>query len=80
MAAGKCGVDIQESKLVIRIGSTVVFRKGGPIRTDLRKLVKLMRQKEVTFVFDLNLGKGKCEVLGCDLSRKYITINADYHT
>ncbi len=80
MAAGKCGVAVAESKLKVRIGSEVVYRKGQPVRCDMRKLARQLRLKEVVFGFDLNLGKGAAEVLGCDLSREYITINADYHT
>jgi N-acetylglutamate synthase/N-acetylornithine aminotransferase len=29
---------------------------------------------------NLNLGKGRFTALTCDLSREYVTINADYHT
>ena len=80
MAAGKCGVEVREQKLTVRIGPMVVYRNGQPAKADLHKLGRLMRQKEVALTFDLNLGRGACVVLGCDLSRKYISINADYHT
>ena len=39
-----------------------------------------MRQKHVPISIDLAAGQARDRVLTCDLSREYITINADYHT
>jgi N-acetylglutamate synthase/N-acetylornithine aminotransferase len=40
-----------------------------------------MQQKELTIAVDLGTGgKHTHRVYTCDLSREYITINADYHT
>jgi glutamate N-acetyltransferase/amino-acid N-acetyltransferase len=39
-----------------------------------------MAAKEITFTIDLGMGKATTEWLGCDLSREYIAINADYTT
>jgi glutamate N-acetyltransferase/amino-acid N-acetyltransferase len=39
-----------------------------------------MRRKEITFTLDVGLGTANVEWLGCDLSRDYVTINADYTT
>lgn len=80
MAVGKAGAAVDPAKLTIKIGDATVYRNGQPAKTDTKKLEKLMRAKEVTFTIDLKLGKASTEILGCDLSREYITINADYHT
>ena len=40
-----------------------------------------MKQKDVEITVDLGMGgKAAHRVYTCDLSREYITINADYHT
>ncbi|MHC4995277.1 MAG: bifunctional ornithine acetyltransferase/N-acetylglutamate synthase, partial [Planctomycetota bacterium] len=80
MAVGKSGAAVEAKKLTVKIGDVPVYRKGRPVKADLKQLEKLMRAQEVTFTIDLALGKASTEVLGCDLSREYITINADYHT
>jgi glutamate N-acetyltransferase/amino-acid N-acetyltransferase len=79
-AAGKCGAAVNPKKLSVWVGDVEVYRNGGPLEFDLGALRQLMRQKEVIFTFKLHLGTGACEFLGCDLTREYITINADYHT
>ncbi|QNN24539.1 bifunctional glutamate N-acetyltransferase/amino-acid acetyltransferase ArgJ [Planctomycetales bacterium ZRK34] len=79
-AAGKCGAAVNPGKLCVFVGDIEVYKNGGPVEVDLGPLRQLMRQKEVVFTFKLHLGKGTCEFLGCDLTREYITINADYHT
>ena len=64
-------------------GGVIVFDHGTPCelsRTEQRRLDTAMKQKEVSFTLDL--GRGPCRVtwLGCDLSREYIRINAEYTT
>ncbi|MFW6032609.1 MAG: bifunctional ornithine acetyltransferase/N-acetylglutamate synthase, partial [Phycisphaeraceae bacterium] len=44
------------------------------------RVEKVMQQKELTFRLTLGRGDAEVEWLGCDLSRQYITINADYTT
>jgi len=39
-----------------------------------------MRRKHVPITVDLGAGRAHDRVLTCDLSREYVTINADYHT
>ena len=83
MALGKTGVEYDARNLTISIGDVAVFTNGMPIamtKENEAKLIELMSEKEVTFVFDLANGEHEVEWLGCDLSREYITINADYTT
>jgi len=79
-AVGKAGVAVEAKKLIVLIGETEVYTAGTPTDADPAALRQLMRQKEVVITVRLNQGKGRCEFLGCDLTREYITINADYHT
>ncbi|MEX0885401.1 MAG: bifunctional ornithine acetyltransferase/N-acetylglutamate synthase, partial [Phycisphaeraceae bacterium] len=60
-----------------------VYEAGTPTsltRADLRQLDRVMKKREVTFTLNLNRGQASADWLGCDLSRQYITINADYTT
>jgi glutamate N-acetyltransferase/amino-acid N-acetyltransferase len=64
-------------------GGVCVFDHGVPrllSSAQERRLETAMKQKDVYFT--LNLGRGTAAVnwLGCDLSREYIRINADYTT
>ncbi|MBI1368416.1 MAG: bifunctional glutamate N-acetyltransferase/amino-acid acetyltransferase ArgJ [Planctomycetes bacterium] len=79
-AAGRSGAAVVANKLRVNIGAIEVYRDGQPTSADLHALGRLMRQPEVVITLALGMGKSRCEFLGCDLSREYITINADYHT
>jgi len=79
-AAGRAGAAIVPAKLSVKLGDTTVYRNGRPTDADVAALEAIMAQEEVVITLRVNLGKGACEFLGCDLSREYITINADYHT
>ena len=80
MAVGKSGAKVDAGKLALSIGPIEVYRHGQPTRADLPALENLMRQKEVNIGVKVGLGRASTEFLGCDLSREYVTINADYHT
>lgn len=83
MAAGKADVKLSKDKLSIRIGGMSIYELGQPTKIGLNppaKLEKAMGKKEVLIEVDLGLGQAEAEWLGCDLSRQYITINADYTT
>lgn len=83
MAAGKADVKLSKDKLSIRIGGMSIYELGQPTKLGLNppaKLEKAMGKKEVLIEVDLGLGQAEAEWLGCDLSRQYITINADYTT
>ncbi len=87
-AAGYSGAPISPQKLSLTIGRTrpqsvCVFDKGVPrplTPAQERRLKAAMKQKEVYFNLDLGRGNAAVNWLGCDLSREYIRINADYTT
>lgn len=83
MAAGKSDAKLHKDKLSIRIAGMDIYRQGQPTKLGLNppaKLAKAMAAKEVIIEVDLGLGHAAAEWLGCDLSREYIHINADYTT
>ncbi|MEX0653451.1 MAG: bifunctional glutamate N-acetyltransferase/amino-acid acetyltransferase ArgJ [Phycisphaeraceae bacterium] len=89
-AAGYSGAAIQPAKMSLHVGGDAagddgvcVYRAGSPTDLNgntLRRLGALMRKKEVCFTLDLGRGQAAVEWFGCDLSRQYIAINADYTT
>jgi len=80
MALGKSSAKIVAETLHIRIGPTRVFARGRPTRFDAKAVSAYLGGKEIRIVCDLGLGKAAFTALTCDLSREYITINADYTT
>jgi glutamate N-acetyltransferase/amino-acid N-acetyltransferase len=80
MAVGKSGAQVNPARMSIRIGPTPVYREGRPTAFDEAEAAGHMAEPEVRLTVDLGLGAGRCEFLGCDLSRQYIAINADYTT
>ena len=79
-ALGKSSAKVDPAKLKIRIGGVLIFSGGTGRKFDVPKVEAHLAGKEVQVACDLGLGKGKFTALTCDLSREYITINADYHT
>lgn len=80
-AAGYSGASINPERLSLSIGGVTVFKDGRPVPGAMnRRLAAIMREKEITFTLDAGVGDASVEWLGCDLSRDYITINADYTT
>jgi glutamate N-acetyltransferase/amino-acid N-acetyltransferase len=79
-AAGSCGVEINTKKLSCKIGNVTVFRNGQPVKFNPKTVSKIISRKEHTITVDLGAGKVSDFCYGCDLSREYVKINADYHT
>ena len=79
-AVGSCGVKLNPEKLSCKIGDVVVFKNGQPTKFDAKKASKVIGKKEHTITINLGIGKETDFCYGCDLSKDYVTINADYHT
>lgn len=80
MALGKSPAKVTPGSLTVRIGGVTVFARGTGRKFDLKKVQRHLAGKEIEVACDLGLGRGRFTALTCDLSREYITINADYHT
>lgn len=85
MAIGKCSddTDIDPERVTIVFGDLETY-PAFPGDAELERLTEIMRAEEVTIAVDLGVAggaaDGTCTVYGCDLSREYISINADYTT
>jgi len=79
-ALGRAGIRINEKKIDVNIGGVPVMAAGTPLDYDRKALIKLLKGKEVSITVSLNLGKGSATAWGCDLSKEYVSINAEYTT
>jgi glutamate N-acetyltransferase/amino-acid N-acetyltransferase len=80
MALGKSAAKVVAESLRIRIGGVTLFRAGVQRAFDVKRVERHLAGSEVRIDCDLGLGRGAFTALACDLSREYVTINADYHT
>ena len=79
-AAGYSGAPFDPEKARLWIGDALVFENGMPTGAPKAKLAEFMRAEEVDLKLDLGAGTESDTFWTCDLSKEYVTINADYHT
>ena len=81
MAVGKSGAQADRDKLTIRFGDVLVAEKGwrSPDYSE-EKAAAYMQRDELVIAVDLGLGKAAKSVWTCDLTHRYIDINADYRS
>ena len=79
-AVGSCGVKLNQNKLSCKIAGIKVFSNAKPVKFDSQKVSKAIAADQHTIQVDLAVGKYTDFCYGCDLSKEYVAINADYHT
>ncbi|MEK6645334.1 MAG: bifunctional glutamate N-acetyltransferase/amino-acid acetyltransferase ArgJ [Candidatus Firestonebacteria bacterium] len=82
-AAGNAGVQFNPEKIELFLGNKSskfiqVVKNGCAV--EQKKTKKIFNNKEINIIVNLNLGKKSATVWTCDLTSKYIDINAHYHT
>jgi glutamate N-acetyltransferase/amino-acid N-acetyltransferase len=81
MAVGKAGEEADRDRLAIAIGGIEVARDGERVPGyDEAPLAAHMRGREIDLAVDVGVGRGRATVWTCDLTHRYIDINADYRT
>lgn len=79
-ALGNSGANISEERLKIWIGDFLVF-DGSPCSYDEEELKRYLKDSEaVDITVDAQIGNGFYEFYTCDLTEKYIEINAHYRS
>jgi glutamate N-acetyltransferase/amino-acid N-acetyltransferase len=80
-AIGKSGAEADRDRLTIRFGDIVVARNGwrDPKYRE-EDGAAYMLNPELVIAVDMGLGRGKRSVYTCDLTARYIEINADYRS
>lgn len=79
-AAGLAGVPFNPDKATLTLQGTTVFKSGRPVEYNAAKVSQQLGVPEVRVDLACKDGKGSGTVWTCDLSKDYVTINADYHT
>ena len=79
-AAARDDLGLDPDRCTLSICGDRVYADALPLDFDAESLSEKMKAKHVEIVFDAGVGQAEAHVYTCDLSREYITINADYHT
>ncbi len=81
MAVGKSGAAADRDRLSIRFGDIPVAEQGwvSPAYTEAAGAA-YMQRAEIEIGVDLGIGDGSATVWTCDLTHRYIEINADYRS
>ncbi len=79
---GAAGTTCDEEKLEIYYDTVLVYSKNNPTLDEEteKKATKVMQKDSYKIVCNLNMGDFSYRAYGCDLSYKYVEINADYRT
>ncbi|MFD1797022.1 bifunctional glutamate N-acetyltransferase/amino-acid acetyltransferase ArgJ [Paracoccus aurantiacus] len=81
MAVGKSGAKADRDRLTIRFGDMVLAENGWRAPSyDEGKASAYMKRDSLLIGVDLGLGKASRTVWTCDLTHRYIDINADYRS
>lgn len=80
-AVGKSGAQADRDRLTIKFGDILVAEKGwrNPKYRE-EDGANYMLQPELVIAVDLGLGKAARSVWTCDLTNRYVEINADYRS
>jgi glutamate N-acetyltransferase/amino-acid N-acetyltransferase len=81
MAVGKAGERADRDRLSIRFGDIPVA-EAGRVAPFYREAdgAAYMRRSELEIGVDVGIGTGRATVWTCDLTKRYVEINADYRS
>jgi glutamate N-acetyltransferase/amino-acid N-acetyltransferase len=80
-AAGYSGAQLDPARVAIRLGDLLICEHGGRAAAfDEAAAHHYLSQPEFAVHIDLGVGTGACRFWTCDLTREYVSINADYST
>ena len=79
MAIGKSNINTSVNKINLKLGNQYIFKNGNILKSYRESLAsKYMKGCEIKFSVGLGMGKSNFKAYTCDLTHKYISINADY--
>ena len=79
MAIGKSNSSVNINKIDLKLGDQFVFKQGNISKNYKEKQAsKYMKGTKIKIFINLNLGRSEFKAYTCDLTHKYISINADY--
>lgn len=79
-AVGRAGVDLDATRMQIRIGDALLYAGTALDAPDIAAARRELRRRVVRLRVDLGVGAATGEAWGCDLSADYVAINSEYAT
>lgn len=80
-AIGYSGVAVDTDHLKLYLGDVLVAEKGGRAATYTEEQgQQLMAKDEIVVSADLRIGDEQATIYTCDLTKEYVSINADYRS
>lgn len=79
-AVGYSGIDFNPDNVEISFGELPVLRRNYEIVLDEEKAKELLLKDNVMIVIDLNQGNQFARFWTCDLTKRYVHINASYRS
>lgn len=92
-ALGNTGIEFEAEKINVYFGSkskddtdavdesnAIIVKNGVTANFDYEKIKEIMCKEELKIIIDMQFGNFSATAYGCDMTEKYIEINAHYHT
>lgn len=79
-AVGNSGADISPEKISISFGKMKILQPDYKVEFSEPDAKKLLSEKEVEIVIDINEGENNSTWYTCDFSTQYVEINASYRS
>ncbi|MFH1825512.1 MAG: bifunctional glutamate N-acetyltransferase/amino-acid acetyltransferase ArgJ [Candidatus Firestonebacteria bacterium] len=79
-ALGNSGVYFRENKVDMYFDKLLMAKDGCEVKFNEKESNRILSKKNIKIIVHLNIGQGKANVWTCDLTEKYIKINAHYRT
>ncbi|MEN8257466.1 MAG: bifunctional glutamate N-acetyltransferase/amino-acid acetyltransferase ArgJ [Thermodesulfobacteriota bacterium] len=79
-AAGRAGVDFDQSKVDIFFDEVQMVEKGLGLFANEAAATEVLKQEDFVVTVDLHAGSESCEIYTCDFTHDYVSINGDYRS
>jgi len=80
-AIGRSGAHVDPRRVSLQLGQFQLVAQGEPVDFEAATVAQWLSQSdEVKLEANLGVGQAEATVWTCDLSYKYVEINAEYHT
>lgn len=79
-AVGYAGSQTDPEKIDMWIGQQQLLKHSQPQEFDEAEMKQTLEKEKILITVDLNIGEAKGKAWGCDLTYKYVEVNALYHT
>jgi glutamate N-acetyltransferase/amino-acid N-acetyltransferase len=77
-AVGYSGVAFDPRRVRLSLNAIPIFRNGSPVGSTRARAEKAMKARDLRITVDLAAGGSAARVWTCDLSHRYVDINASY--